>query len=68
MVLLGVWLIIYIPLWLSLIHIFNMDEFDKYRAGQMPALKNLMQMTTLTFRRAHRPAFSHLPVSYTHLI
>lgn len=38
-----------------------MDEFDKYRAGQMPALKNLMQMTTLTFRRAHRPAFSHLP-------
>lgn len=27
----------------------------------MPALKNLMQMTTLTFRRAHRPAFSHLP-------
>ena len=32
-----------------------------YRAGQMPALKNLMQMTTLTFRRAHRPAFSHLP-------
>ena len=27
-----------------------MDGFDKYRAGQMPALKNLMQMTTLTFR------------------
>ena len=46
---------------LSLFGLINMDEFDKYRAGQMPALKNLMQMTTLTFRRAHRPAFSHLP-------
>ena len=41
---------------LSLFGLINMDEFDKYRAGQMPALKNLMQMTTLTFRRAHRPA------------
>ena len=46
---------------LSLFGLINMDEFDKYRAGQMPDLKNLMQMTTLTFRRAHRPAFSHLP-------
>lgn len=46
---------------LSLFGLINMDEFDKYRAGQMPALKNLMQTTTLTFRRAHRPAFSHLP-------
>lgn len=46
---------------LSLFGLINMDEFDKYRAGQMPALKNLMQMTTLTFRRAHRSAFSHLP-------
>ena len=27
----------------------------------MPKELNLMQMTTLTFRRAHRPAFSHLP-------
>lgn len=27
----------------------------------MPTLKNLMQMTMLTFRKAHRPAFSHLP-------
>ena len=35
---------------LSLFGLINMDEFDKYRAGQMPALKNLMQMTTLTFR------------------
>lgn len=33
---------------LSLFGLINMDEFDKYRAGQMPALKNLMQMTTLT--------------------
>lgn len=46
---------------LSLFGLINMDEFDKYRAGQMPALKNLMQMTTLTFRRAHRPSFSRLP-------
>ncbi len=36
---------------LSLFGIINMDEFDKYKAGQMPVLKNLMQMTTLTFRR-----------------
>lgn len=46
---------------LSLFGIINMDEFDKYRANQMPTLKNLMQMTMLTFRKAHRPAFSHLP-------
>ena len=38
-----------------------MDEFDKETTKKMPLLKNLMQMTTLTFRRAHRPAFSHLP-------
>lgn len=46
---------------LSLFGLINMDEFDKYKAGQMPTLKNLMQMTVLTFRKAHRPAFSRLP-------
>lgn len=46
---------------LSLFGIINMDEFDKYKPGQMPTLKNLMQMTTLTFRKAHCPSFSHLP-------
>ena len=46
---------------LSLFGLINMDEFDKYRPGQMPTLKNLMQMTSLTFRKAHRPSFSSLP-------
>lgn len=46
---------------LSLFGLINMDEFDKYRAAQMPALKNLMQMTALTFRKAHRASFTRLP-------
>jgi hypothetical protein len=39
-----------------------MDEFDKYRAGQMPALKNLMQMTTLTFKSAFDMYYTAVPV------
>lgn len=46
---------------LSLFGLINMDEFDGYKPGQMPVLKNLMQMTALSFRKAHRASYSHLP-------
>ena len=46
---------------LSLFGLINMDEFDKYRAGQMPALKNLMQMASLSFIKSYQKSFSKLP-------
>lgn len=46
---------------LSLFGLINMDEFDRYAPTLIATLKNLMQMKQLTFRRAHRVQFSHLP-------
>lgn len=46
---------------LTLFGLINMDEFDKYRPGQMPVLKNLMQMTRPVFRKAYRPSYTRLP-------
>lgn len=46
---------------LSLFGLINMDEFDRYAPSLIATLKNLMQMKQLTFRRAHRVQFSHLP-------
>ena len=46
---------------LSLFGLINMDEFDKYRAGQMPALKNLMQMASLSLCKAYQKNYRSLP-------
>ena len=46
---------------LSLFGLINMDEFDKYRAGQMPALKNLMQMAELNLCKAYQRNYRNLP-------
>lgn len=46
---------------LSLFGLVNLDEFDQYGETKTAALKNLMQMSTLVFRKAHRATFSNLP-------
>lgn len=46
---------------LSLFGLVNLDEYDKLSATKLPLLKNLMQMTTLHYRKAHRVQYSHLP-------
>ena len=38
-----------------------MDEFDKETAGKMPLLKNLMQMTNLSFIKSYQKSFCKLP-------
>jgi predicted P-loop ATPase len=40
--------------------LISMDEFDKFPAGQMPLLKNLMQMPKLTIRKAYQTNFNCL--------
>ncbi len=39
----------------------SIDEFDKESAGKMPLLKNLMQMTDLSFIKSHQKNFCKLP-------
>lgn len=46
---------------LALFGLINLDEYDKLPVGKLPLLKNLMQMTSLRYRKAHRASFSHLP-------
>ncbi len=46
---------------LSLFGLVNLDEFDQYGEMKTAALKNLMQMSSLVFRKAHRSTFSTLP-------
>lgn len=46
---------------LSLFGLINLDEYDKLSSKKLPLLKNLMQMTSLHFRKAHRVQYSHLP-------
>lgn len=46
---------------LSLFGLINLDEYDKLPVGKLPLLKNLMQMTSLHYRKAHRASYSHLP-------
>jgi len=46
---------------LSLFGLINLDEYDKLSTRKLPLLKNLMQMTALHYRKAHRAQYSHLP-------
>lgn len=46
---------------LSLFGLINLDEYDKLSSKKLPLLKNLMQMTSLHFRKAHKAQYSHLP-------
>ncbi len=46
---------------LALFGLINLDEFDKLSSRKQPLLKNLMQMTELHYRKAHRVQYSHLP-------
>ena len=46
---------------LSLFGLINLDEYDKLSPRKLPLLKNLMQMTSLHYRKAHRSQYSHLP-------
>lgn len=46
---------------LSEFGLINLDEFDKFSPRKMALLKNLMQMTGLNIRKAHRKNYSHLP-------
>lgn len=46
---------------LSLFGLINLDEYDKLSPRKLPLLKNLMQMTALHYRKAHRVQYSHLP-------
>ena len=46
---------------LSLFGLINLDEYDKLSPRKLPLLKNLMQMTSLHYRKAHRAQYSHLP-------
>ena len=46
---------------LSLFGLINLDEYDKLSPRKLPLLKNLMQMTALHYRKAHRAQYSHLP-------
>ena len=46
---------------LSLFGLINLDEYDKLSPRKLPLLKNLMQMTSLHYRKAHRVQYSHLP-------
>ena len=46
---------------LSLFGLVNLDEYDKLSPRKLPLLKNLMQMTALHYRKAHRVQYSHLP-------
>ena len=41
--------------------LINLDEFDRYSARKQSTLKNLMQMTTLSIRRAYEKNTSVLP-------
>ena len=41
--------------------LINLDEFDKFSSGKQALLKNLMQMSGLNIRKAHRKNYSHLP-------
>lgn len=41
--------------------LLNLDEFDKYPAGKMPLLKNLMQMAELNLCKAYQKNFRNLP-------
>lgn len=45
---------------LSLFGLINLDEYDKLSSTKLPLLKNLMQMTALHYRKAHRVQYSHL--------
>ena len=46
---------------LSLFGLINLDEYDKLSPRKLPLLKNLMQMTSLHYRKANRAQYSHLP-------
>lgn len=46
---------------LALCGLINLDEFDKLSPRKQPLLKNLIQMTELHYRKAHRVQYSHLP-------
>ncbi|MCD8269817.1 MAG: DUF3874 domain-containing protein [Parabacteroides sp.] len=41
--------------------LINLDEFDKFSSRKQTLLKNLMQMSGLNIRKAHRKNYSHLP-------
>ncbi|MGL4519149.1 MAG: VapE domain-containing protein [Phocaeicola sp.] len=46
---------------LAFFGLINLDEFDRISVKKLPLLKNLMQMATINFRKAHRASFSHMP-------
>ena len=46
---------------LALCGLINLDEYDKLSPNKQPLLKNLIQMTELHYRKAHRVQYSHLP-------
>ncbi|MGL4852852.1 MAG: VapE domain-containing protein [Phocaeicola sp.] len=41
--------------------LINLDEFDRLSIKKLPLLKNLMQMRSVNFRKAHRASFSYMP-------
>ena len=41
--------------------LINLDEYDKLGVSKMPLLKNLMQMSSLTIRKAYKRSASALP-------
>ncbi|MGL4852279.1 MAG: VapE domain-containing protein [Phocaeicola sp.] len=41
--------------------LINLDEFDRLSEKRLPLLKNLMQMHTINFRKAHCASYSHMP-------
>ena len=46
---------------LSLMGLINLDEFDRISPKKMAQLKNLMQLSSLTIRKAYKKNYQHLP-------
>ncbi len=46
---------------LAMMGLINLDEFDRLSPRQMASLKNLMQLTALSVRKAYRNHFQQLP-------
>ncbi len=46
---------------LALFGLINLDEMDKFSTSKMAQLKNLMQMASLSIRKAHKKNYSSLP-------
>ena len=46
---------------LTLMGLINLDEFDRISPKKMAQLKNLMQLSSLTIRKAYKKNYQHLP-------